>query len=71
MKIHYCNYSNQPDVLIFCNKYWTQPAWTQPANKPEFVYKTDDKGESYYTFNKELVTCEECLNIFKVNDIIG
>ena len=56
-EIHYCGFSGQPDIQIYCTQEWTQPVWDQ-----------NDEGEIYlaengmlYTFTLKEVTCLQCL----------
>ena len=56
--VHYCAWSSQPDIQIFCDGSWAQPAWTHPETETPEVYRTDD--DRLYTFEKDPVTCPAC-----------
>lgn len=58
MIIHKCDYASQPDIKIKCTGEWTQPAWVK--NEIENIYLVDNGN--YYTFDEELVTCQECMS---------
>lgn len=59
-KIHLVEYASQPDIQYKCDGVWDTPKWNSPTVMPNdgvFI------GEMlrYYTFDKDKVTCEECL----------
>ena len=59
MIIHYCNWSDQPDIGYMCGRF-TSPAWqTQSSLLPEGVYGADD-GD-FYSFDTIHVNCIDCL----------
>jgi hypothetical protein len=66
--IHACEYSSQPYIKYVCG-IWVTPAWEgefEPID-PTFFQNGIYVGDNYelYTFHKEKVTCEECLNIMR------
>ena len=57
-QIHLCNWSQQPDIKIACSGKYTQPSRSNNTYNISGIYE-DLEGE-LYTFDKELVSCEEC-----------
>lgn len=55
-KVHWCNWSSQPDIGIACGR-WTRPAWHQQSKAEPYL---DDDG-ALYAFDDMLVTCSACL----------
>ena len=59
--VHLCNYSSQPDIQIWCDDSWSEPAWNATSgltDNPK-VYESDDGR--LYTFDLGETTCAKCL----------
>lgn len=64
LKVHFSDWSSQPDVHILCDDSWVTPAWgrstlIQRSLERREIYRADD--ERFYTFEREKVTCKACL----------
>lgn len=61
--IHYCGYSSQPYIDIYCTGNSHYVSWTN--SNIENVYIADglekEDADLLYTFKLENVTCEDCL----------
>lgn len=70
LRVHFSDYSSQPDIHILCDDTWTTPSWgrqtmIQRALERREIYRSDD--ERYYAFDEEKVSCKECKEKIAVN----
>ncbi len=61
--VHYCDYSAQPSIRIFCTQTYGTPAWDVEETSISCVYMLGNK--EYYTFDENKATCKKCLDKLK------
>lgn len=59
--VHYVGYASQPYVRFTCSNqdHYINVGENYQGNLPLDVHRSDG---GCYTFNQDIVTCEECLN---------
>ena len=68
LPIHLCDWSQQPDIHIYCDDSWTTPHWKQEGEDfpeegdPVGCYLTSDEPLRKYAFDFEKVNCPACLS---------